>query len=212
MAWCEANDVHFLFGLAKNKRLNKRLGDALLEAERQYHLSGCASRVFEDFRYQTHKSWSQSRRVVGKAEHLSNGANPRFVVTSLPVERADARSLYEELYCARGDMENRIKEQQLDLFADRTSTQTLRANQLRLYFSSFAYILLCALRNLGLQETEMVNAQCGTIRTKLLKIGAQVRISVRRVWIAFSESYPFADLLRTVLANLQGAPRWAGAP
>lgn len=212
MAWCEANDVHFLFGLAKNKRLNKRLGDALLEAERQYHLSGCASRVFEDFRYQTQTSWSQSRRVVGKAEHLSNGANPRFVVTSLPVERAAARALYEELYCARGDMENRIKEQQLDLFADRTSTHTLRANQLRLYFSSFAYILLCALRNLGLQETELANAQCGTIRTKLLKIGAQVRISVRRIWIAFSASYPFAELLRTVLANLQGAPRWAGAP
>ncbi|WP_373506731.1 IS1380 family transposase [Thiocapsa sp.] len=212
MAWCEANGVHFLFGLAKNGRLTKRIGDALIEAERQYHLTGRASRVFEDFTDRTRTRWGRARRVVGKAEDLYKGPNPRFVVTSLPAERADARTLYEELYCARGDMENRIKEQQLDLFADRTSTHTLRANQLRLYLSSFAYILLCALRTSGLQDTELQQAQCGTIRSKLLKIGARVRVTVRKVWIAFSESYPFADLFRTVLANLQGAPRRAGAP
>ncbi len=212
MAWCEANGVQFLLGLAKNNRLNKRISDALYEAERRYHLTGQASRVFEDLTYRTLKSWSQSRRVIAKAEHLSKGANPRFVVTSLSAERFDARTLYEDLYCARGDMENRIKEQQLDLFADRTSTQSMRANQIRLYFSSFAYVLLCALRRRALQGTELARAQCGSIRLKLLKIGAQIRISVRRVWISFSESYPGAQLFRAVLQNLRAPPVCAGAP
>jgi hypothetical protein len=206
MAWCEANGVDFVFGLAKNARLLKRIGDAMFEAERQFHLTGKASRVFEDFEYRTVKSWSRSRRVVAKAEHLCKGANPRFVVTTLPAARADARTLYEDLYCARGDMENRIKEQQLDLFADRTSTHTLRANQIRLYFSSFAYVLLCDLRRLGLQGTELARAQSGTIRLKLLKIGAQVRVSVRRVRIAFSEGFPAPALFRQVLRNLRGGP------
>ena len=212
MAWCEANGVEFVLGLAQNVRLTKRIADAMDEAERQYYLTGQASRVFEDFSYCTRKSWSRVRRVVAKAEHLSKGANPRFVVTSLTAERFDGRTLYEDLYCARGDMENRIKEQQLDLFADRTSTHTLRANQIRLYFSSFAYVLLCALRRLGLRETELERAQCGTIRLKLLKIGAQLRISVRKVWIAFSESYPAAALFRQVLSNIRQLPLYAGAP
>jgi len=141
---------------------------------------------------------------------VAKGANPRFVVTSLSAEDHDARTLYEDLYCARGDMENRIKEQQLDLFADRTSTQTLRANQIRLYFSSFAYVLLCALRRLGLQGTELARAQCGSIRLKLLKIATQVRISVRRIWLSFSESYPYAALFRHVLHNLRAPPPVVG--
>ena len=174
--------------------------------ERLYHSLGHAVRVFEEFTYQTRTSWSQARRVIAKAEHLSKGANPRFVVTSFGPELADARTLYEELYCARGDMENRIKEQQLDLFADRTSTGTLRANQLRLYFASFAYVLLGALRRLGLQGTELARAQCGTIRCKLLKIGAQVKLSARRVHLAFSESYPLATLFMKVLARLRAPP------
>lgn len=212
MAWCEAQGVHFLLGLAKNNRLIKRIGDALHSAECAYHLSGQASRVFEDFSYRTAKSWSQTRRVVAKAEHLSKGANPRFVVTSLPAERYGARTLYEDLYCARGDMENRIKEQQLDLFADRTSTHTLRANQIRLYFASFAYVLLCALRRLALPDTELAQAQCGTIRLKLLKIGAQIRISVRRVVVAFSEAFPGAALFRHALARIQVLPPYAREP
>ncbi|WP_295388564.1 IS1380 family transposase [uncultured Thiodictyon sp.] len=206
MAWCEANDVQFVLGLAKNKRLLKQIAEAMGEAERLYQEHGQASRVFDDLRYRTVDSWSQERRVVAKAEHLAKGANPRFVVTSLPATRADARTLYEDLYCARGDMENRIKEQQLDLFADRTSSHTMRANQNRLYFSSFAYVLLCAVRRLGLQGTELARAQCGTIRLKLLKIGAQVRISVRRVRVSFSESFPGVELFRQALHNLRGGP------
>jgi hypothetical protein len=206
MAWCEANDVQFVLGLAKNKRLLKQIEESMSEAERLYQERGQASRVFDDLRYRTVDSWSQERRVVAKAEHLAKGANPRFVVTSLPATRADARTLYEDLYCARGDMENRIKEQQLDLFADRTSSHTMRANQNRLYFSSFAYVLLCAVRRLGLQGTELARAQCGTIRLKLLKIGAQVRISVRRVRVSLSESFPGADLFREALRNLRGGP------
>jgi hypothetical protein len=206
MAWCEANDIQFVLGLAKNSRLLKQIEEAMGEAERLYQEHGQASRVFDEVRYRTVDSWSQERRVVAKAEHLAKGANPRFVVTSLPATRADARTLYEDLYCARGDMENRIKEQQLDLFADRTSSHTMRANQNRLYFSSFAYVLLCAVRRLGLQGTDLARAQCGTIRLKLLKIGAQVRISVRRVRVSLSESFPGADLFRQALRNLRGGP------
>lgn len=207
MAWCEQhNGVHYLLGLAKNARLKKALGSAMHSAEEMYRQSGKASRVFEEFSYCTRKSWSQTRRVIGKAEHLSKGANPRFVVTSLPATEVDARTLYERDYCARGDMENRIKEQQQDLFADRTSTATLRANQNRLYFSSFSYVLLCALRRLGLQGTEMAHAQCGTIRLKLMKIATRLRLSVRKVWLSFSESYPYASLLQQVMDNLQRIP------
>lgn len=212
MSWCEANGIGFVLGLAKNNRLLEASLDARTEAHVQYLQSGAASRVFCEFPYRTRDSWSRERRVVTKAEHLSKGANPRFVVTSRSAEQADPRTLYEDLYCARGDMENRIKEQQLDLFADRTSTHTLCANQIRLYFSSFAYVLLCALRRLGLAGTELVRAQCGTIRLKLLKIGAQLRISVRRIDLSFSESYPGAALWRQVLKNLRSPLPCAAAP
>jgi hypothetical protein len=212
MAWCEANQVDFVLGLAKNDRLKARSLKARCEAQQRFLESERASRVFDEFPYRTRESWSRARRVIVKAEHLAKGANPRYVVTSLSSEAADPKTLYETLYCARGDMENRIKEQQLDLFADRTSTHTLLANQIRLYFSSFAYILLCALRRLGLQDSELARAQCGTIRTRLLKLGAQVRVSVRRVWISFSESFPAQDLFVQALHRIQGAAALPSAP
>lgn len=212
MAWCEANRVDFVLGLAKNSRLLAMCLSARVQAQLTFLDSGEASRVFDEFSYRTRDSWSQERRVIVKAEHLAKGANPRFVVTSLSAAQTDARTLYEDLYCARGDMENRIKEQQLDLFADRTSTHTLYANQLRLYFSSFAYVLLCALRRLGLNGTALERAQCGTIRTRLLKFGAQVRVSVRKVWISFSESFPLAQLFAKALHNIQAAPVPIGSP
>ncbi len=207
MSWCETRDgVEYVLGLAKNARLKRALGKAMHEAEEQFNQQGQAARVFDDFDYKTRKSWTGTRRVIGKAEHLAKGANPRFVVTSLSRKDVRAKTLYERLYCARGDMENRIKEQQLYLFADRTSTATLRANQLRLYFSSFAYTLLSALRRLGLQGTEMAPAQCDTIRLKLFKIGARLRISVRKIWLSYSESYPYARVFRQVLNRLQAIP------
>jgi hypothetical protein len=207
MAWCEQQArVHFVLGLAKNERLKRLLGGAMQEAQEQYEATGEPSRVFAEFDYRTRKSWSCSRRIIGKAEHLRKGANPRFIVTSLPPEEVDGRTLYERDYCARGDMENRIKEQQLDLFAARTSTATMRGNQIRLYFASFAYVLMCALRRLGLKDTELARAQCGTIRLKLLKIGTRLRISVRKVWLSFSESYPYAQQFRQVLENLRKVP------
>jgi hypothetical protein len=206
MQWCEENDVHFVLGLAKNARLRRILGKELHEAEMQFKAIGQPARVFKDFTYQTRKSWSCERRVVGKAEHLAKGSNPRFVVTSLPAEELDARALYEDVYCARGEMENRIKEQQLCLFADRTSCATMRANQLRLWMSSVAYTLLVALRQFGLQGTEMATARCDTIRLKLLKLGALVRTTVRRVWISFSESCPYQRVFSQVYENLR---RWS---
>ena len=165
--------------------------------------------MFKDFTYRTRKSWSRERRVVGKAEHLAQGANPRFVVTSLAAERFDARALYEDLYCARGEMENRIKEQQLCLFADRTSCQTMRANQLRLWLSSAAYVLLQILRQHGLKETPLAQARCDTIRLKLLKIGAVIRVSVRRVWFSLAQSCPYQAIFRQVFENLR---RWQIPP
>ena len=168
-----------------------------------FEQTGQASRIFSEFFYRTKKSWSASRRVVAKAEHLSKGSNPRFVVTSLPREEMEGRPLYEEIYCARGEMENRIKEQQLALFADRTSTAYLRSNQLRLYLSSFAYCLMQSLRRLGLAGTEMAQAQCQTIRLKLLKVGAQIKITVRKVWLHLSAGHPGAALFGTVYRNLQ---------
>ncbi len=205
MAWCEANDVDFVLGLAKNKRLNQEIESELAQAKRQYKETQQAARVFKDFEYQTLKSWSRSRRVVGKAEHLAKGANPRFVVTSLSADEFDAQSLYEKEYCARGEMENRIKEQQLCLFADRTSAATMRANELRLWFSSVAYTLMTALRRLGLKNTKMSKARCDTIRLKLLKIGAQVRITFRKVWVSMSQSCPYRRIFRQVYDNLVGA-------
>ncbi len=202
MAWCEANDVGFVLGLAKNKRLTKEIAHELAQAQTQFEQTGEPARVFKDFCYQTLKSWSRSRRVIGKAEHLAKGRNPRFVVTSIPVSEFDAKSLYEDEYCARGDMENRIKEQQLCLFADRTSAATMRANELRLWFSSVAYTLMTALRRLGLKGTDLSKARCDTIRLKMLKIGARIRVTVRNVWVSLAESYPYQDLFRQVYDHL----------
>ncbi len=206
MTWCETNDVDYVLGLAKNDRLKAALAPELAQAKTQYEATEQVARVFRDFRYQTQTSWTCARRVIGKAEHLAKGANPRFVVTSLSATAYEARALYEDLYCARGEMENRIKEQQLSLFADRTSTHEMQANQLRVYFSSFAYVLMQTLRRVGLKGTTMAKAQCHTIRVTLFKIGAQIRVSVRRIWIAFSESCPQADLFRQIMQRLQRIP------
>ncbi len=162
--------------------------------------------MFTEFRYRTLETWSRSRRVIAKAEHLDKGANPRFVVTSMAGHELHSREVYEDLYCARGDMENRIKEQQLDLFADRTSANTMRANQLRLWFSSFAYVLLSALRRVALQGTRMAKATCGTIRLKLLKIGALVQLSVRRFVIRFASACPYQDVFHQAWQNLRSIP------
>jgi hypothetical protein len=203
MAWCEENGVHYVIGLARNKRLVEAIGEELEEVRQGQQETGRPARKFKELVYRTLKSWSRKRRVVGKAEQLPGKSNPRFVVTSLPRKQIVARELYEDLYCARGDMENRIKEQQLGLFADRTSCETMRANQLRLYFSSMAYILLEKLRSFGLRGTELEHAQAGTIRTRLLKIGAVVRVSVRRVYVALSSVYPLKDVFERTLANIE---------
>ncbi len=207
MAWCEANDVDYLFGLARTPRLVAQIGRQLRRSHSRCVTTGRASRRFRDFRYRTLTSWSRSRRVVGKAEVLAGrrGRNPRFVVTSLTRRQIGARELYEDLYCARGDMENRIKEQQLDLFADRTSTATMRANQLRLYFSVFAGILLQIIRDVGLAGTKLARAQYGTIRVTLLKIACQVRLSVRRVLFSLSSIYPRQHLFAQVALALRRA-------
>jgi hypothetical protein len=191
MVWCEANGVDYVFGLARNERLVDAIADDLVVAAADSLTRGAPARRFADFFWRTLDSWSRERRVVAKAEYLPKGANPRFVVTSLPATAMDARTLYEDVYCARGEVENRIKEQQLDLFADRTSATTMRAHQLRLWFASFAYVLLEALRRIGLRHTQFARATCGTIRLKLLKIGAQVRRSVRRIKVAMASAFPY---------------------
>lgn len=219
MTWCENNDVAFVFGLPKNDRLNAELAEDLAAAAKESQETGKPARRFKDFTYRTRESWSRQRRVIGKAEWMTptqaeaddttqrkkkkkkeravttpnspGRGNPRFVVTSLSKEEYEARALYEDLYCARGEMENRIKECQLDLFADRTSCNTMRSNQLRLWFASFAYVLVSALRRLGLADTQFADATCGTIRLKLLKIGAQVKISVRRVLFSMASAFPY---------------------
>jgi hypothetical protein len=235
MTWCELNEVDYLFGLAKNDRLIAEIAAELAEAAEENRQSGKPARRFKDFQYRTRKSWSRQRRVVGKAEWmipsvaesesatkprrkkksirvgdidlatLEGRANPRFVVTSLRADRHQARALYEKLYCARGEMENRIKECQLDLFADRTSTHTMRANQLRLWLSSMAYVLISALRRIALTTTRFADATCGAIRLKLLKIGAQVRISVRRIKFSMASAFPYTDVFRTAWAALDSA-------
>ncbi len=204
MAWCESEGIDYVFGLAQNARLKKQIEAQMAQAAEQYQQTQAAARVFTEFLYATEKTWSRERRVVAKAEHLDKGANPRFVVTSLSAEQKPAHELYEKVYCARGECpENRIKEQQLDLFADRTSTGKMWSNQLRLYFSSIGYVLLQTLRRTALAGTELEKAQCGTIRLKLLKIGAQIRVTVRKVWVSLSESYPYATLFARVLAHLE---------
>jgi hypothetical protein len=205
MAWCEANGVHYVFGLARNARLEAEIEGEQAEAEQRAAKSGKAERIFKEFQYKTRQSWSCERRVVAKAEHLAKGPNPRFIVTSLTSKMAAARELYEKIYCARGEMENRIKECQLDLMADRTSTATLRANQLRLWFSSLAYVLVTALRRLALEGTELENATAGTIRLKLLKLGALVTVSVRRIRIAIASACPLRHVFATAQARLYAA-------
>ena len=206
MRWCEDHGVGYVFGLARNERLVNKLRKPMRRARRQWEQTGKAARVFTEFRYRTRKSWSRARRVIAKAEYLAKGANPRFVVTSWSAGQMEARRLYEEFYCARGDMENRIKEQQLALFADRTSTHWMRSNQIRLYFSSIAYCLLQALRRLGLAGTEMAHAQCQTIRLRLLKVGAQLRLTVRKIWVSLSAGYAWARLFAEVHRNLERLP------
>ncbi|MGF1660378.1 MAG: IS1380 family transposase, partial [Rubrimonas sp.] len=206
MAWCEANRVDFLFGLARNARLVDHIHVDLAWAEDEAERTKQPARRFADFRWRTLDSWSRKRRVVAKAEWMpgrgERGAIPRFVVTSLPATEIGARALYERVYCARGDMENRIKECQLDLFADRTSASTMRANQLRLWFASMAYVLMAALRRLALAHTTLERATCGTIRLRLLKIGAQVTQSVRRIRIAMASACPHADVFALAHARL----------
>jgi hypothetical protein len=202
MRWCEENRVDFVFGLARNARLRRRIGKAMRQAAAEAKRRGRPARVYTEFRYRTRKSWSRARRVIAKAEKLEGKENPRFVVTSLPVSAYRPKALYEEVYCARGEMENRIKEQML-LFADRMSAETMRANQLRLYLSAAAYVLVEALRRIGLKGTEMAQAQVNTIRLRLLKIGAQIRFTVRRVTVSMASAYPY----RAVFAHAWEALR-----
>jgi hypothetical protein len=202
MAWCEEHQVDYVFGLSKNPCLIRKIEAALERARQQFEQTGKAAREFCDFSYITRESWSRQRRVIAKAEHLAKGSNPRFLVTSLSAQSYAARYLYQKIYCARGDMENRIKEQQLALFADRTSSSKMKANQLRLWFSTAAYLLLHQLRRLGLRGTRMARAQCDTIRLKLLKIGAQIKISVRRILISLGSGYPYEKLFAQVYENL----------
>jgi len=206
MSWCENNGVDFVFGLARNQRLRRIIGAQMNEATQQWRATSQPARVFCEFEYKTKKTkkggWDRERRVAAKAEHIEGKENPRFVVTSLTSEQWAAQALYEKLYCARGDMENRIKEQ-FNLFADRVSTETMRGNQMRLYLSAMAYILVSGLRRLGLKGTELAEAQVSTIRTKLLKIGAQIRVTVRKVWVSMASSYPWQDLYQQVWENLR---------
>ncbi len=206
MSWCESQGVDFVFGMARNQKLRRIIGAQMNQATEQWKQTGKPARVFSEFEYQTKKTkkggWDRARRVAAKAEQIDGKENPRFVVTSLAAEQWPAQALYEELYCARGDMENRIKEQ-FSLFADRVSAETMRANQLRLYLSTMAYTLVSGLRRLGLKATALADAQVATIRTKLLKIGAQIRVTVRKVWISMASSYPWQDLYRQVWANLR---------
>jgi hypothetical protein len=207
MAWCEGNRVDYLFGLARNDRLAAEIVDELAAAQEESERTGKPARRFKDFTWSTLKSWSRPRRVVAKAEWTGGDSNPRFVVTSLSRKESEARHLYEKVYCARGEMENRIKECQLDLFADRTSAHTMRANQLRLWFASMAYVLIAALRRIGLKHTQFAQATCGSIRLKLLKIGALVTTSVRRIKIAMASGCPYAHEFGLAHAFLASAVR-----
>lgn len=205
MRWCEENRVDYLFGLARNKRLQRAVGEAMQQARERFASTGKPAKVYEELRYRTKNSWSRERRVVAKAEYIAGKENPRFVVTSLSTKRCATQRLYEELYCARGEMENRIKEQQLYLFADRTSATTMRANQLRLWFSSVAYLLMHELRQQTLGGGELARAQCHSIRLKLLKIGARVIISTRRIVVHLASGYPYKDLFTDALHRIRGA-------
>ncbi len=202
MGWCENNRVDYVFGLARNQRLHRIIGKQMHQAQLEHQTTGKPTRVFAEFSYQTHKSWSCSRRVVVKAEYLDKGENPRFVVTSLTAGQWAAQDLYEKFYCARGEMENRIKEQ-MCLFADRLSTDEMKGNQLRLYFSALAYTLVEALRRLALKGTEWAEAQVDTIRRKLFKIGAMVHVSVRRIVLEMSSAYPWKSIYTAAFRALR---------
>jgi hypothetical protein len=202
MAWCEARRVDYVLGFARNERLRRKIAPAMRQAKQEHARTAKPARVFTEFFYRTRNSWSRSRRVVAKAEQIEGKENPRYVVTSLGKSEWLAQALYEQLYCARGEMENRIKEQ-LSLFSDRLSTETMRANQLRLYFSSLAYVLLHALRRIALRGTEWAQAQAGTIRLRLLKIAAQVRVSARRIRLCYSSSYPWKPLFAAAWSALR---------
>jgi len=203
MGWCETNGVDYIFGLARNARLKGMIATELGEAQQESQQTGKPARRFRDFTWSTLKSWSRERRVIAKAEWTRGEENPRFIVTTLTI--GDGRHLYEEIYCARGEMENRIKECQIDLFADRTSTATMAANQLRLWFASMAYVLIDGTRRLALQATDLANASCGTIRRKLFKIGALVTISVRRVKFAMASGCPYKAVFATAHRALDTA-------
>jgi len=205
MTWCEAEGVDFIFGLAKNVRLNRAIATELVEAREESRATDRPARRFKDFTWSTRKSWSAKRRVIGKAEWTQGAANPRFIVTSLTAADGEGRHLYEDVYCARGEMENRIKECQMDLFADRTSTATMMANQLRLWFASMAYVLVEGLRRIALQATDLADATCGTIRRKLFKIGALVTISVRRIKLAMASGCPYQAVFATAHRALAAA-------
>jgi Transposase DDE domain group 1 len=202
MNWCEQQDVFYVFGFARNERLRRLIDLPMQQVKQQYQVDGKPARLFTEFFYETTTgSWSRARRVIAKAEYLDKGENPRFVVTNLSAESWPAQALYEDLYCARGEMENRIKEQ-FSLFAGRVSAETLRANQMRLYFSSLAYVLVHGLRRLGLQGSELARAQANTIRLRLLKIGAQIRITTRKVWVSMASSYPYQSLFQQAYQQL----------
>jgi hypothetical protein len=202
MSWCEGNGIHYIFGMAKNKRLLENIQDEMVLAKSQFMETKNPSRVFKEFIYKTLDSWNKERRIIAKAEYLEKGENPRFIVTNIESEES-AQELYENVYCARGEMENRIKEQQAYLFADRTSTETMRGNQLRLWFSGVAYVFLNMFREIGLKNTEYAESTCETIRLKFLKIGAQIKISVRRIYISLSESYPLKDIFMKIAFALR---------
>jgi len=210
MKWCEDNGVCYVIGFARNERLRRLIEPQMQQAVQMHKQTGKPARAFTEFSYQTTTgSWSRERRVVAKAEQLDGKENPRFVVTSLSAEEWPAQGLYEELYCARGEMENRIKEQ-LSLFAYRVSAETMLANQLRVYFAGMAYVLMHGLRRLGLKGTELERAQATTIRLRLLKIGAQIRITVRKVWLSMASSYPLQGLFEQVHQNLRPAVELGG--
>lgn len=205
LSWCEEHGVDYVIGLARNTRLERMIASEMEQACAVSKLTAEPSRIYKDLQYRTLDTWSRERRVVGKAEYLIDKPNARFVVTSRPIESIAGQTLYEDEYCGRGDMENRIKEQKCFLFSDRTSAETMRANQLRLWFSSVAYLLMSALRRLGLKETDLANAQCDTIRLKLFKIGARIRITARKIWVSLSSGYPMAELFARVCNNLAHA-------
>ena len=221
MAWCEGqSEIYYCLGMGKNSVLIEKLEPALVEARARHCLTGGVStRVFAEFEYQTKTSWSRKRRMIGKAEVMTGGDNPRFIVTNLPKkgfaddedkERFTPARLYEQLYCARGEMENVLKQQVLDLHGDRMSTHHMASNQLRLWLSTFAYLLLERVRTIGCQGTELARATAGTLRLKLMKVAAHVKVSVRRVYVQLSSAHPLQELFRLCQKRLSALAEPAG--